>query len=48
MGLRDVKQRIEDNYLARQKWSYVIDMQGLAYKLYIRPASVVVELPALV
>ena len=35
--------RIEDSYLIESKWSYIIDMQGLAMKYYIKPCSRIID-----
>ena len=43
VGLREIKHRIEDNYLVKCKWSYVVDIEGYALKFYLRPGSCVID-----
>ncbi len=35
--------RIEDSYLIRSKWSYLVDIEGFAMKYYIKPSATVVD-----
>jgi len=42
IGLSDIKHKIEDCYLIHNKWAYIIDMEGYAYRLYLKSASRVI------
>ncbi len=43
IGLKQIMHSVEDNYLIKSKWSYIVDIQGYALKYYLRPSSTVID-----